>query len=292
MFNIDILTSYTFIIVGSGTFLLAAIAGAVGCITVLKGQSLIGDAIGHAAFPGIVLSFMLFMQREPVLLTLGAVVSGTTAFILIQVIKENSKLKLDAILAVVLSSFFGVGMVLKSHIQGNSTYKDAAQSGLSSYIFGQAVYIMKDDVKLIVYVGIPMLFLLILFYKEIKVFLFDEIYASTIGIKTVLLYGIILVMTMGIIATGLKLVGAILISSLLIIPAITALQWSDKFGWVLIIAGVVGGVSALIGTYISTAYEGMSTGATIILIMGSLAIISLVIGPHGMIKNLRMRRQG
>ena len=236
MFNIDILTSYTFIIVGSGTFLLAAIAGAVGCITVLKGQSLIGDAIGHAAFPGIVLSFMLFMQREPVLLTLGAVVS--------------------------------------------------------SYIFGQAAYIMKDDVKLIVYVGIPMLVLLILFYKEIKVFLFDEIYASTIGIKTVLLYGIILVMTMGIIATGLKLVGAILISSLLIIPAITALQWSDKFGWVLIIAGVVGGVSALIGTYISTAYEGMSTGATIILIMGSLAIISLVIGPHGMIKNLRMRRQG
>lgn len=292
MFNIDILTSYTFIIVGSGTFLLAAIAGAVGCITVLKGQSLIGDAIGHAAFPGIVLSFMLFMQREPVLLTLGAVVSGTTAFILIQVIKENSKLKLDAILAVVLSSFFGVGMVLKSHIQGNGTYKDAAQSGLSSYIFGQAAYIMKDDVKLIVYVGIPMLVLLILFYKEIKVFLFDEIYASTIGIKTVLLYGIILVMTMGIIATGLKLVGAILISSLLIIPAITALQWSDKFGWVLIIAGVVGGVSALIGTYISTAYEGMSTGATIILIMGSLAIISLVIGPHGMIKNLRMRRQG
>ena len=292
MFNIDILTSYTFIIVGSGTFLLAAIAGAVGCITVLKGQSLIGDAIGHAAFPGIVLSFMLCMQREPVLLTLGAVVSGTTAFILIQVIKENSKLKLDAILAVVLSSFFGVGMVLKSHIQGNSTYKDAAQSGLSSYIFGQAAYIMKDDVKLIVYVGIPMLVLLILFYKEIKVFLFDEIYASTIGIKTVLLYGIILVMTMGIIATGLKLVGAILISSLLIIPAITALQWSDKFGWVLIIAGVVGGVSALIGTYISTAYEGMSTGATIILIMGSLAIISLVIGPHGMIKNLRMRRQG
>ena len=143
MFNIDILTSYTFIIVGSGTFLLAAIAGAVGCITVLKGQSLIGDAIGHAAFPGIILSFMLFMQREPVLLTLGAVASGATAFMLIQVIKENSKLKLDAILAVVLSSFFGVGMVLKSYIQGNSNYKEAAQSGLSSYIFGQAAYIMK-----------------------------------------------------------------------------------------------------------------------------------------------------
>ena len=292
MLNMDILTSYSFIIVGSGTFLLAAVAGAVGCITVLKGQSLIGDAIGHAAFPGIILSFMLFMQREPVLLTLGAVVSGATAFMLIQVIKENSKLKLDAILAVVLSSFFGVGMVLKSYIQGNSNYKDAAQSGLSSYIFGQAAYIMKDDVKLIVYIGVPTLVLLVLFYKEIKLFLFDEIYAKAIGIRTVLLYGIILIMTMGIIAAGLKLVGAILISSLLIIPAITALQWSNKFSRVLIIAGVVGGVSALIGTYISTAYDGMSTGATIILIMGSFAIISLVTGPHGMIKNLRMRRSG
>ena len=292
MLNMDILTSYSFIIVGSGTFLLAAIAGAVGCITVLKGQSLIGDAIGHAAFPGIILSFMLFMQREPVLLTLGAVASGATAFLLIQVIKENSKFKLDAILAVVLSSFFGVGMVLKSYIQGNSNYKDVAQSGLSSYIFGQAAYIMKDDVKLIVYIGVPTLLLLVLFYKEIKLFLFDEIYAKTIGIRTVLLYGIILVMTMGIIAAGLKLVGAILISSLLIIPAITALQWSEKFSRVLIIAGVVGGVSALIGTYISTAFNGMSTGATIILIMGSFAIISLVTGPHGMIKNLRMRRHG
>ena len=292
MFNMDVLTSYSFLIVGSGTFLLAAIAGAVGCITVLKGQSLIGDAIGHAAFPGIVLSFMLFLQREPILLTLGAVVSGTTAFMLIQVIKENSKLELDAILAVILSSFFGVGMVLKSHIQGNSAYKDAAQSGLSSYIFGQAAYIMKDDVRLILYIGIPTLILLILFYKEIKLFLFDEIYARTIGIKTVLLYGIILVMTMGIIAAGLKLVGAILISSLLIIPAITALQWSEKFSKVLIIAGVTGGVSALIGTYISTVYDGMSTGATIILVMGSFAVISLVIGPHGMISNIKMRRRG
>lgn len=292
MFNIDILTGYSFLIVGAGTFLLASIAGAVGCITVLKGQSLIGDAIGHSAFPGIILSFMLFMQRDPVLLTLGAAVSGTTAFMLIQTIKENSKLELDAILAVILSSFFGVGMVLKSYIQGNSSYKSVAQSGLSSYIFGQAAYIMKDDVKLIVCLGIPTLILLILFYKEIKLFLFDEIYARTIGIKTVLLYGIILIMTMGIIAAGLKLVGAILISSLLIIPAITAMQWSEKFSRVLVIAGAVGGISALIGTYLSTVYDGMSTGATIILVMGSFAIISLVIGPHGMISNIKMRRKG
>lgn len=290
MFNLDILTSYSFLIVALGTFLLASGTGAVGCITVLKGQSLIGDAIGHAAFPGIVLSFMLFMQREPVLLMLGAVVSGTVAFIMIQVIKANSKIDLDAILAVVLSSFFGFGMVLKSHIQGNASYKGASQSGLQNYIFGQAAYIMKEDVRLIFAVAISALVLLILFYKEIKVFLFDETYAKTIGLNTTLLYGVILLMTMSLIATGLKLVGAILISSLLIVPAITALQWSNRFSVVLIIAALTGGVSAFIGTYISTVYNGMSTGATIILVMSFIALVSLVLGPHGMLANIRMRR--
>lgn len=291
MLDMEILTGYSFIIVAIGTFLLAVAAGAVGCITVLKGQSLIGDAIGHSAFPGIVLAFMLFLQRDPAILILGAIVSGAVAFISIQTINANSKLDLDAILAVILSSFFGFGMVLKSHIQGNPDYAGASQSGLQNYIFGQAAYIMSEDVRIILFVGVISLLLLILFYKEIKVFLFDETYSKTIGLKTTLLYGIILLMTMSIIATGLKLVGAILISSLLIVPAITAMQWSNKFHIVLIIAGLTGGVSAFIGTYISTAYNGMSTGATIILIMSIFALISLIIGPHGMIANLRMRRK-
>jgi len=291
MLDMEILTGYSFIIVAIGPFLLAVAAGAVGCITVLKGQSLIGDAIGHSAFPGIVLAFMLFLQRDPAILILGAIVSGAVAFISIQTINANSKLDLDAILAVILSSFFGFGMVLKSHIQGNPDYAGASQSGLQNYIFGQAAYIMSEDVRIILFVGVISLLLLILFYKEIKVFLFDETYSKTIGLKTTLLYGIILLMTMSIIATGLKLVGAILISSLLIVPAITAMQWSNKFHIVLIIAGLTGGVSAFIGTYISTAYNGMSTGATIILIMSIFALISLIIGPHGMIANLRMRRK-
>lgn len=291
MFDLDILTSYSFLIVAAGTFLLATTTGAVGCITVLKGQSLIGDAIGHAAFPGIVLSFMLFMQREPALLMLGAVVSGTVAFILIQVIKVNSKIDLDAVLAIILSSFFGLGMVLKSHIQGNPAYSRSSQSGLQNYIFGQAAYIMREDVRLILYVAIPSLIILFLFYKEIKVFLFDETYSKTIGLKTTLLYGMILFMAMSLIATGLKLVGAILISSLLIVPAITALQWSNRFGMVMVIAALTGGVSAFIGTYISTAYKGMSTGATIILVMNFIAFVSLIFGPRGMIAGIRMRRK-
>ena len=291
MFDIGILTSHAFLVVAAGTFLLAAATGAIGCITVLKGQSLIGDAIGHSSFPGIVLFFMIFMVRDPLILIFGAIFSGTIAFIVIQTINANSKLELDAVLAIVLSSFFGLGMVLKSYIQGNSRYAKASQSGLQNYIFGQAAYIMKEDVRIIFIVSLLVLALLIIFYKEIKVFLFDITYAKTIGLNTTLLYGVILFMTMSLISTGLKLVGAILISALLIVPAITAMQWSTRFSGVLVIAALTGGISAIIGTYISTAYNGMSTGATIILVMNFFALISLVVGPHGMIANFKKRRQ-
>lgn len=291
MINLEVLGSYSFLIVALGTFILSAAAGSVGCVTVLKGQSLIGDAIGHAAFPGIVLAFMISLQKDPTILLLGAIFSGSIAFILIQVLRKNSKLDLDAILAVILSSFFGLGMVLKSHIQGNPNYKGASQSGIQNYIFGQAAYIMSKDIKLILAVAIPSLIMLFLFYKEIKLFIFDEVYSQTIGLNTGLINGIILAMTMSLIAAGLKIVGAILISSLLIVPAITALQWSDKFSVVLLIAGLTGGISAIVGTYISTVYNGMSTGPTIILVMTIFAFFSILVGPHGLIANIKIRRK-
>lgn len=201
---------------------------------------------------------------------------------MIDIIANNSKIDLDATLAIVLSSFFGLGMVLKSFIQGNPIYAGVSQSGLKNYIFGQASYIMKNDVKIIFVVSIFSLLLLLAFYKEIKVYVFDEVYAKTIGINPTLMNTVILLATMLLITTGLKLVGAILISSMLIVPAITALQWTDKFHEMLIIAGFCGGVSAFIGTYISTVYDGMSTGSTIILIMSFISLISMIIGPRGM----------
>jgi len=290
MFNLDVLTSYSFLVVAIGTLLLAISSAALGTITVLKGQSLIGDAIGHSAFPGLVLAFMIFSSRNPLILLLGAILSGSVAFVLIQVINRNSKLGLDTILAVILSSFFGLGMALKSHIQGNPNYRGASQSGLSNYIFGQAAYMMEADVKIILVISVAVLLLLILFYKEIKVFVFDEVYAKTIGINEKFIYAIIMISAMSIIGAGLKIVGAILISSLLIVPSIAALQWSNDFFKVMVIASLIGGFSAIFGTYISTVYDGMSTGATIIVIMTSIAFLSLSFGPKGFIAKYKKRR--
>ena len=293
--NISIITQYSFIVVAIGTMLLAMATGIVGTISILKGQSLIGDAVGHASLPGIILAFMISGRKSSLILMLGAIVAGIVAFLLIQIISEGSKIEADTAMAVILSAMFGMGMVLKSYIQGNQKIQGASQSGLASYIFGQAAYILREDVYIILTVSIISLALFILFYKEIKVYVFDMVYAYTIGINSRLTSLLIMIITMILIAAGLKAVGAILISSMLITPAVTGLQWSKSYEKVLVIAAVTGAVSAFLGTFISSAVKGFSTGPSIILIMSIIALLSVLFAPRGivrMILNIRRMRGG
>ena len=293
--NISIITQYSFIVVAIGTMLLAMATGIVGTISILKGQSLIGDAVGHASLPGIILAFMISGRKSSLILMLGAIVAGIVAFLLIQIISEGSKIEADTAMAVILSAMFGMGMVLKSYIQGNSKYQGASQSGLASYIFGQAAYILREDVYIILAVSVISLALFILFYKEIKVYVFDMVYAYTIGINSRLTSLLIMIITMILIAAGLKAVGAILISSMLITPAVTGLQWSKSYEKVLMIAALTGAVSAFLGTFISSAVKGFSTGPSIILIMSVIALFSVLFAPRGIVRmllNIRKMRVG
>ena len=293
--NISIITQYSFIVVAIGTMLLAMATGIVGTISILKGQSLIGDAVGHASLPGIILAFMISGRKSSLILMLGAIVAGIVAFILIQIISEGSKIEADTAMAVILSAMFGMGMVLKSYIQGNTKYQGASQSGLASYIFGQAAYILREDVYIILTVSVISLALFILFYKEIKVYVFDMVYAYTIGINSRLTSLLIMIITMILIAAGLKAVGAILISSMLITPAVTGLQWSKSYEKVLVIAAVTGALSAFLGTFISSAIKGFSTGPSIILIMSVIALFSVLFAPRGIVRmllNIRKMRVG
>lgn len=293
--NISIITQYSFIVVAIGTMLLAMATGIVGTISILKGQSLIGDAVGHASLPGIILAFMISGRKSSLILMLGAIVAGIVAFLLIQIISEGSKIEADTAMAVILSAMFGMGMVLKSYIQGNQKIQGASQSGLASYIFGQAAYILREDVYIILAVSVISLALFIVFYKEIKVYVFDMVYAYTIGINSRLTSLLIMIITMILIAAGLKAVGAILISSMLITPAVTGLQWSKSYEKVLVIAAVTGAVSAFLGTFISSAVKGFSTGPSIILIMSVIALFSVLFAPRGIVRmllNIRKMRVG
>lgn len=285
-----LLSDYSFLIIALGTSALAIASSIIGSVSVLKGQSLIGDAIGHASFPGIVLAFMLTGERNPWGLFLGAVLSGALAFFWIQLLGRWSKIELETALAAVLSTFFGLGMVLKSYITGNPAFSASSQAGLEKYIFGQASYMMQSDVIMIYMVSIPVLILFFLFYKELKLFVFDPEYAITIGINEKMLYGLVLIMTMGMIGVGLKLVGIILISSLLIIPTIIGLQWSDRYAVVLIVGVVAALFSAVVGTLISSTFRGMSTGPMIVVLLSLLAIASMLLSPRGAIRKMRWKK--
>ena len=290
-----LLFQYSFIVVALGTMCLAMSTGIVGTISILKRQSLIGDAVGHASFPGIVLAFIIAGRKDSLTLMSGAIIAGVCAFFIIQYIVNSSKLEADTTMAVILSAMFGFGMVLKSYIQGNSSFS-GSQAGLANYVFGQAAYMLKEDVIIIFSVSIVSILLFLIFFKEIKIHVFDEAYAETLGIKKNIISVLIIIITMLLIAAGLKAVGVVLISSMLITPGVIGMQWSKRYESVLIIAAISGALSALIGTSVSTLVKGMSTGPSIILCMTAIAFLSVLFGPYGIIASkmrigkLRMRK--
>lgn len=273
------------------TILLAVASSVTGCITLLKGRSLIADALGHAAFPGLIIAFMIFKEKSSYILFAGAALSSFFAFIYITYLGKTKKPGGDALLAITLSGFFGLGMVLKSYMDNSEKYRSINYAGLDSYILGQAAYIMREDLGLIIGVFVFTILFLVIFYKEIKLYIFDPQYAKTSGLNTVLMDMLVLLNTILIISLGLKMLGAILVSSLFIIPAVAALQWTKSFSSMIIVSSLVSAFSAVTGSILSSLYKGMSTGPVIVISMAIIALISLFIGPHGVIKNIKMRRR-
>lgn len=284
-----ILQSYTTQMVLLGTALLGLASGIAGTFAVLRKESLIGDGLSHAALPGVVLAFLLTGIKDIEVLITGAALSSITAAWLVTITVENSKIKFDGALATILSAFFGFGMVLLTYIQ---SLNNAGQAGLSKFIFGQAATILARDVYITSVAAIIIMILTALFWKELKLISFDPEYARTLQIPvtfTLILYRALLIMT---IIIGIQSVGAILISSLLIAPAVGARQWTDKLGTMCILAGMFGMISAIGGTLWSTTVSKLPTGPAIIVILSISVLLSLLFAPNrGLLWQLRRVRQ-
>ena len=284
-----ILQSYTTQMVLLGTALLGLASGIAGTFAVLRKESLIGDGLSHAALPGVVIAFLLTGIKDIEVLIIGAALSSITAAWLITITVENSKIKFDGALATILSAFFGLGMVLLTYLQ---SLNNAGQAGLSKFIFGQAATILARDVYITSAAALIIIVLTVLFWKELKLISFDVEYAKTLQIPvtfTLILYRSLLIMT---IIIGIQSVGAILISSLLIAPAVGARQWTNKLGTMCILAGFFGMISAIGGTIWSTSVQKLPTGPAIIVILSVIVLLSLIFAPNrGMLWQLRKNRQ-
>lgn len=270
---IDLFKLYSFQIVVVGITLLALASSLIGTINIYKNQSLIGDALGHSTLPGIIIAFMLTYKKDPITLLFGSVISAAISYFLIDYSNKNSKVGADANMAIYLSGFFGLGLLLKSYIQANPSFANASKAGLDKYIFGQAAYLREADIFLILIAFLLCLGIMIIFYRDIKCYLFDRQFANQIGINTKFLDYLLLFLTILVIGVGIKAVGVILISSLLIIPIVTAKKIGNSFLKVIGLSALFSIITSVLGSMVSTTYKGFSTGPSIIIFQGLIFVI-------------------
>lgn len=281
--------SYTLTIVLLGTLFLGTISGAFGTFIVLRRQALVGDALAHATLPGIVLAFMLTESRALESLLVGAALSALLAMGILNLLKHATKIKFDAGMALILAGFFGLGQMLLSHLQKTGA---ASQAGLSRFILGQAATMLRQDVFLISIVIMLVLIVIIAFWKELKLFTFDPIFFKTIGLSERFMERLLTMLTVIIVVIGIRTVGVILISALIIAPAVIARQFSNRFGMNIALAAITGGLTAAVGTLLSATRNNLPTGPVIALLLGALVLLSIVLAPkRGLLWEIKRARK-
>jgi manganese/zinc/iron transport system permease protein len=269
----DLVFDYTLRTVALGAAILGIVSGMLGSFAVLRKQSLLGDAISHAALPGIVLAFLLTRQREPGVLMLGALAAGWLGTLLMLAINRTTHIKNDTALGLVLSVFFGLGLMLLTFTQ---RLPDATQAGLDKFLFGQAATLLQRDVITMAVIGLLALGMLVVFWKEFKLITFDPEYAASLGFPVRVLDVLLTTLLVIAIVIGLQTVGVVLMSAMIVAPAAAARQWTDKLKLMILLGGLFGALSGVSGTLISSSGERLPTGPVIVLCVSAIVLFSML----------------
>jgi manganese/zinc/iron transport system permease protein len=285
----DLLFDYTLRTVAIGAAILGLVSGMLGSFAVLRKQSLLGDAISHAALPGIVLAFLITRQREPVVLMFGALIAGWLATLFMLAVTRTTHIKNDTALGLVLSVFFGFGLMLLTFTQ---RLPDATQAGLDKFLFGQAATLLQRDVVTMGVIGLVVLGLLVIFWKEFKLITFDPEFAASLGFPVRVLDVLLTTLLVIAIVIGLQTVGVVLMSAMIVAPAAAARQWTDRLGIMILLGGLIGSLAGVGGTLISSSAERLPTGPVIVLVVSVLVLFSMLFATNrGLIWNWVRSRQ-
>ncbi|MCO5218103.1 MAG: metal ABC transporter permease [Thermomicrobiales bacterium] len=277
----DLIFDYTLRNVALGGMLLGIVAGVLGAFAVLRRQALLGDTLSHAALPGICIAFMITGSRESLVLLIGAGIAGWIGtWILLRTVNAT-KLSEDTMLGVVLSVFFGVGILLLTYIQQTN---NANQAGLDKYLFGQAASLIAKDVATFAILGIASLSAVFVFYKEFKLLSFDPEFLASLGLPVRRLDLALTSLLVVAVMIGLQTVGVVLMAAMVIGPGTAARQWTDNLRTMLVLSGLFGGLAGLIGAVVSVQANRLPTGPSIILALTVIVMASILFAPeHGII---------
>lgn len=272
-----------------GSILLTASSAIVGTFTFLKKKALVGDAVAHAVLPGICLAFIISGNKNLFVLIIGALITGWLSLVIIDAISRESKLKEDTAIALVLSVFFGIGILLLTYIQHSG---NATQTGLDSFLFGKAAALVGNDLKVFGVVAVVLILTIALFFKELKLISFDANYAASLGIPVRAMDLLLTSLTVFAVVTGIQAVGVVLMAAMLITPAAAARFWTDDVLKMTILAAVFGALAGLTGAYVSFVAPSMPTGPWIVMIISMIAMISFFFSPNrGILSRVLLQRR-
>lgn len=275
-------SGYNAALVAIGAALLGIAAGCSGTFLFLRKRTLVSDAIAHATLPGVAIAFMVMVMlggdgRNLLGLLVGSALSAALGLWAVQWITRNTRLAEDAAIGAVLSTFFGLGIVLLTVIQ---TMSRGRQAGLESFLLGSTAGMLFIDAVVIAVGGLIAVALVVLLRRPMTLVAFDIDYAAATGVNTHRIDLAMMGLVLGVTVIGLKIVGLILIVALLIIPSVTARFWTDRTEKVIWIAGLLGGISGYLGAAISATAPSLPAGPIIVLVSASFFALSLLFAPN------------
>ena len=273
---IQLFSDYTLRTVALGAGALGMVSGTLGAYAVLRRQSLLGDAISHAALPGIVLAFLLTGSKATLVLVLGAAAAGLLGTLIVMAVIGASRVPEDSALGIVLSVFFGFGLVLLTYVQ---KLPDARQAGLETFLFGQAATLLQRDVVVIAALGAIALLSVLLFWKEFKLLAFDREFGATLGFPMRAIDVVLTTMLVLAIVVGLQTVGVVLMSAMVVAPAAAARQWTHALGRMVLLSALFGALAGVTGALASSSAPGVATGPAVVLAATSIVLVSLLFAP-------------
>lgn len=241
------------------------VSGAVGCFIILRGMSLMGDAISHAVLPGVAISYILGIN-----FFIGAIAFGLLSSLIITYIKNNSLIKGDTAIGITFSSFLALGIILIG-VANSST-------DLFHILFGNILAVQDIDKWLIIGVSIFVLIVIALFFKQLLITSFDPLMAKAIGMKVNFYHYLLMVLLTLVSVTAMQSVGTILIVAMLITPAATAYLYTNSLKKMLILSSSIGAISSVLGLFIGYTFN-IAAGSSIVITSAIIFAVSFLISP-------------
>lgn len=251
------------------------VAGAVGCFIILRGMSLMGDAISHAVLPGVALSYILGIN-----FFIGAITFGLLASIIITYIKGNSIIKSDTAIGITFSSFLALGVILIG-VANSST-------DLFHILFGNILAVQDIDMWISIGVGIAVLLIITLFFKQLLITSFDPLLAQAMGMPVSFYHYLLMILLTLVSVTAMQSVGTILIVALLITPAATAYLYANSLKTMILLSSGLGALASVLGLFIGYSFN-VAAGSSIVLTSALIFLISFFISPKQRYLKLKNR---